>query len=371
MTMIANSLGSGQVGEPVATATWKWPQSSSAVLLLVDGLGASSLDEHAHRAPFLSALDGAGPDGSRSITAGFPTTTATSLGCLGVGAVPGQHGIVGYRVAIPGAGRLMSSLAWDAAVPPGQWQPLATVPERAGIAGVQVVAVGPAKFADSGLNRAVLRGAPLSSAQTAEELVRTAVALANDAVAAGHARLTYVYWGGLDAAGHRYGVASSPWRQALAEADRLARTIAGELPAETDLYVTADHGMVDVAERDRLDVADRPELRAEVEMLGGEARARFVYAPSAALDRVRDTWRSVLGDRAVVLTRQQALAEGLFGPTWRSEVLDRIGDLVVVMRGAWSVVDSAAEPAELLRLVGVHGSLTADELYVPLLHARR
>ena len=36
------------------------------------------------------------------LTAGFPATTATSLGSLGTGRPPGQHGMLGYQVAIPG-----------------------------------------------------------------------------------------------------------------------------------------------------------------------------------------------------------------------------------------------------------------------------
>jgi len=51
---------------------------------------------------------------SGTLTAGFPSTTVTSLGSLGTGLPPSAHGMLGYQVAIPGTGlglHLSSGLA--------------------------------------------------------------------------------------------------------------------------------------------------------------------------------------------------------------------------------------------------------------------
>jgi hypothetical protein len=61
-----------------------------AVVLLVDGLGAALLRRHADAAPFLTSLT------SRDLTAGFPSTTVTSLASFGTGLPPGEHGLPGY-----------------------------------------------------------------------------------------------------------------------------------------------------------------------------------------------------------------------------------------------------------------------------------
>jgi hypothetical protein len=82
------------------------PSTPAACVLLVDGLGAELIRAHADDAPLLHAALQAG----RDLTSGFPSTTAASIASIGTGRAPGSHGIVGYQVAIPGAGKLMSSL---------------------------------------------------------------------------------------------------------------------------------------------------------------------------------------------------------------------------------------------------------------------
>ena len=80
------------------------PPVRAAGLLLVDGLGADLLRRYAADAPFLAGLPDVGP-----LTAGFPSSTATSLTSLGTGTPPGAHGIVGITM------RVGSSAAADAA----------------------------------------------------------------------------------------------------------------------------------------------------------------------------------------------------------------------------------------------------------------
>ena len=78
-------------------AAWLPDGSSEArcvVLLVLDGLGWNQLRKRAGLAPTLSALDG-GP-----ITTVAPTTTATALTSITTGRPPGEHGVVGYRVAL-------------------------------------------------------------------------------------------------------------------------------------------------------------------------------------------------------------------------------------------------------------------------------
>ncbi len=74
------------------------PPVARSCLLIVDGLGWELLRDQPAIAPFLSelAVNGA------PLTAGFPATTVTSLSSLGTGRPPGQHGMLGYQVAIPG-----------------------------------------------------------------------------------------------------------------------------------------------------------------------------------------------------------------------------------------------------------------------------
>jgi hypothetical protein len=185
------------------------------------------------------------------------------------------------------------------------------------------------------------------------------------AAAAGSPSLTYVYDGDLDWTGHRYGVASTAWLQQLSMVDAEAEQLREALPSQTRLLVVADHGMVDSPVEDRTDVDEHPALRDGLVLLGGEARFRHLYCSRGAVTDVTDTWRGFLGDSAQVLTRDEAVAGGWFGAA-ESGVLPRIGDVVVACRGTHGVF-SSVDFAYETTLVGLHGSLTPDEMLIPLL----
>ena len=126
--------------------------------------------------------------------------------------------------------------------------------------------------------------------------------------------------------------------------------------------------MLDVPEDTRLDLDAEPALADGVRVLAGEPRARYVHAEPGAEDDVLAAWREVLGDRAWVASRDEAVAAGLFGPV-DDGVAARIGDVVAIARGSWALVTPEREPGPS-RLAAYHGSLTATELAIPLLVAR-
>jgi hypothetical protein len=338
-----------------------------ACLLLVDGLGWSALREHPTDAPFLTSLAA----GSEPITAGFPSTTAASVSTLGTGLLAGQHGIVGFSFALPD-GVLINALSWHThgggervdlreSFVPEDIQPWPTALERAAAAGVRVTLVVPDIHRGSGLNRAALRGGEVDGVHALGDLAANALA----AVSSSERTLCYAYHGDLDLLGHLYGVGSLPWRLQLNHIDRLAAVIAEGLPSGRQLVVIADHGMVTVPEDGRLDFDTQPALQAGVRLLGGDARARYVYTEPGATDEVLAAWRELVGDRAWIHTRDEAIAAGWFGPVER-HIRDRIGDIIVAARTNFAVVRSKAAP-KLSRLIGHHGSLTTDEQLVPLL----
>ncbi len=334
-------------------------ETGRVCLLVIDGLGLELLRGHQAAAPFLAEL----AFNSRPLTAGFPSTTVTGLGSLGTGLAPGAHGMLGYQVAIPGTERLLNGLHWPKDIDPVAWQPQPTIYERAAAAGVDAVHVAPGLFAASGLTRATLRGAAYRPA----DYLGALAAVTADALAGSERALVSAYHGDLDATGHRYGVSSAAWNNQLAHVDKLAEQIAASLPYGTVMYVTADHGMVNVGPDDRIDAdADGSPLRDGVALLGGEPRARHVYArPGAAAD-VLATWREVLGERAWVMSREEAVKDGLFGASVSEAMAARIGDVVAACAGTWAIVATKAEPLESA-LVGMHGSLTSAEQLVPML----
>jgi hypothetical protein len=324
---------------------------NSACLLMIDGLGWDLLRAHAEDAPFLAAHAA----NQEPLTAGFPSTTATSVSSFGTGMTSGQHGIVGYSFAVP---ELLYALPWrvdgvDArkTLVPEEIQPLPTAFERAGIA---TTIAAPMLQNGSGLTRSVLRGGRF----------RPVFGLGDLAMMVLHNKgFCYAYHGDLDTVGHVYGPGSLAWRLQLRHVDHLVSTIADALPSGVLLAVTADHGMVQMTST--VDFDTEPQLQEGVRLLGGEPRARHVYAEPGAIGDVLAAWRNVLSDKAVVVSREQAIDEGWFGPV-SDRVLPRIGDVIAAALGEVGIVRTVKEALES-GFAGMHGSLTPAEMLVPFL----
>lgn len=335
-------------------------------VLLVDGLGADLIRAHTDLAPTLSALSSPAGD----LCAPCPSTTPVSLATLGTGLPPGAHGILGFVTAVPGqsdaAGqpRALNHIRWGDDPDPDVWQARRTVFEQADAAGVPATAVGPAAYAGSGLTRAVYRGATYTGAVSHGDLCALVLHFLNATPRA----LVHGYIPELDLTGHVRGIGSTAWRAQLAFVDRVVAELVAGLPDDAALIVTADHGMLDVPADTRFDLDRHPDLTDGVRLLAGEPRARYVHAEPGAAADVRDRWREVLGDRAWVGSREEAVASGVFGPV-DDGVAERIGDVVALARGTWALTTPTREPGPS-RLIGFHGSLTATELAVPLRTAR-
>ena len=335
-------------------------------ILLIDGMGADLVAARRDVAPFL------GGRSERTLTAGFPSTTATSLASLGTGIPAGEHGIVGYLLAVPDHERLMNPLKWRLMgegpkvdllkeVVPEQFQPVAASRVQAGGGGRHHRDPGGADVpgrlgADQGgaAGRYFLAQLFVGSPWPR----RWSLALGD-----GDRSLVYAYHGDLDVTGHVRGPNSEAWALELAQIDLMVRLIAERLPAGAAVIVTADHGMVQVDSP--IDFDRQPELQAGVRALGGEPRARYVYAEPGAADDVAAAWRELLGADFTVATRAEAVGWGWFGPRVTSRVAPRIGDVVVVANTDSAVIRSGGEPLQS-RLVGHHGSLTPAEMLVPL-----
>lgn len=339
---------------------------SGACVLLIDGLGADLLDAHAADAPVLAGMRG------RALSVGFPSTTAAGLAAVGTGHRSGEHGMVGYSFLLPGTG-VVNALTWRphpwgddlrGRAEPERVQPLPTTFERAATAGVAVSVVSAAKFEGSGLTRAVLRGGRYVGVHAIGDLAARVRSVIDDG------GFCYGYHADLDMLGHLYGPGSDPWRMQLRQVDRLVESVVDGLPPGGLLAVVADHGMVAVDTARTVDVDDSPGLLRGVAAIGGEVRARHVYVDRGAADDVLAAWRGTLGDRAWVVSRDEAIGAGWFGPRVSDGVRARIGDVIAAARDDVALVRRATEPVES-SFIGHHGSLTTAEQRVPLLLAHR
>jgi hypothetical protein len=337
-----------------------------AVVMLVDGLGLMGLRRHADAAPYLTSMQ------CRELTAGFPSTTVTSLASLSTGVPAGQHGLTGYSTYVEEIDSAVNWLAWrpvgrnddlrDRLVPEVV-QPEPTMWQRAAASGVAVSIVSSRDYDGTGLTRAVFRGGDYRPVTTSGDAVSAAAA----AVDRGHRSLVYTYIPELDFIGHVRGADSDAWIAQLSMVDRHVELLANRLPVGTMLIVIADHGMATIDPDQAVDAdAEGSPLRVGVRALAGEPRMRHVHALPGAASDVLAAWRSTLGEHAWVITRDEAIDAGLFGGSVTPRARARIGDVLAISRGSGGVVQRKRESL-LSSLIGHHGALTDEELLVPLL----
>lgn len=316
---------------------------SQVVLVLIDGLGHQQL---AAAAPHLHVLSEA--VAQPPIDAAFPTTTPAGLASLALGLTPGTHGFVGATFELPDFERVLNPLRWIDDPTPEAVQPEPNVFER--MHGVEVRSHGPAAYADSGMTRTLL-GSALSLGYTDFD-PQTIEAFAG--------RLDYVYLPQLDKTGHVDGPLTDPWLRCLQSIDAQIAVMLRRLPAAAVVVVTSDHGMVDVPDAHRIDVDAAP-FASGVRLMAGEPRMRHLYTDDP--EPVRERWANLLGDRADVLLRSEAIGMGLFGVT--DDILeDRIGDVLAIATGTWAMTSPRIDP-RVSALRGLHGGLTEAELLVP------
>ena len=343
-----------------ARAALELPAAERVCVVLVDGLGLNMLSERSGHTPTMRGLLG----DARTLTAGFPSTTAASMGIFGTGSTPGRTGMLGYTIRSQATGALANMVSWSGLEDPHEVQREPTIFEALSAAGREVTSVGPRRFDGSGMTRAALRGARFVGTESlADRVDATAYELTSPG-------LSYLYWGDVDKIGHHHGWGSWQWGDALSEFDRELGRLLRSLTRGTLVLVTADHGMIDVDPALRWDVAGEPRLKKGVALVAGEPRATHLYLnrdvdPAVVIGR----WRDVLGDHALVIARDEAISRGWFGPV-SDHVRDSIGDILVAATGRATIVDSSTQTHASLGLKGVHGSLTPDEMLIPLLVAQ-
>jgi Type I phosphodiesterase / nucleotide pyrophosphatase len=324
--------------------------AEAVVLLVLDGLGWNALGKHADEMPELAAMAG-GP-----ITTVLPATTASALTSITTGLAPAQHGILGYRMLV--GQEVLNVLRWSVQGGGRAPDPF-DVQRHTAFLGRAVPVVTKVEFRGSGFTQAHLRGGRFVGWHTTTALVEHCLV----EIEAGE-RLVYAYYPGVDSVAHEFGLHARVFRRELAAADALVAALLDALPARAALLVTADHGQVHL-ERDSWIAV--PELAAMTTAMAGDGRFRYLYARKGAARELLAAAREQVGAQAWVWSRAEVLDEGLLGTGATGSVPGRIGDVVLAARDAVAFVDPAL-PNEV-QLRSGHGSLTPDEMLVPLVAA--
>lgn len=343
------------IDDPDHAPDWFPPGLEGAeqiVLLVLDGLGWEQMLARRHLLRGLTLME------AKPITTVAPTTTATALTSIATGLTPGEHGVIGYRMAIDRD--ILNVLRWttskgDAreAIPPESIQ------HDVAFGGQRPPVVVRAEFRDTGFTRVHLGGCRHVPYRMNSTLVAEIVHQLHSGEP-----FIYAYYDGIDKVAHEYGL-NSFYDAELVFVDRMVEYLIQELPAGAALVITADHGQVDVGKRVYM---PNPEVLGNVDQQSGEGRFRWLHAYRGAESDLLAAATEHHSDMAWVVSREQTLDESWFGPKVLPGPLSRLGDVALVAREPIAFEDPADTGPFILQ--GRHGSMTSAEVMVPLLVAR-
>lgn len=353
----------------------------NVVLLLLDGFGLNMLQRALAEAaadPDLRVWRELPADALLApLTSVAPSTTAAALTSLWTGALPAEHGVIGYEVFLKEysliANMLLHSPAsytegvaglrlagFDAAA----FLPVPVLGPHLLLQGVRPHAFLHRSIAFSSLSGMLQREAETAPVFSLSDLFLNLEDLL--AAPARETRYIYIYWSAVDDLSHRYGPQDPRvWREVIAFSQQLRRFLAGRRGGDTLFLLTADHGHISTPKDPALEVRRHPELLNCLAMLpSGEARLPYAFVRPGREERFTEYVRHTWGGRFKAAPAAEFLASGLLGNRGFYEKLpDRLGDYVVIPEeGAYWYFGYKENP-----LLGRHGGLSRTEMLAPLL----
>lgn len=341
-------------------------EARNVVMLVIDGLGYEFLSRHPDSCLYQHLHS--------KIMAVAPPTTTASVSTYLTGVAPQQHGLTGWFTYLRELGSVVTILPWVLRGGGPQLgesgravTELLNLPSFFDRLAVETYSVMPEFLQGSEFNNMVSGQAgkvPYGSLQQCfDEVARLC--------RKGRRKYVYAYWAGFDMLAHGFGVGSEQVASHFRELDDAFEQLVDQLAgSDSTLLVSADHGFVDAPPEKRIDVADHPKLKDCLQVpLCGEPRLAYCYVRH---DRRRQ-FESYVGNNLSGMARlypsHELVESGLYGlGSAHPELASRTGDYTLVMQDRHVIIDGLPgdNPPQL---VGYHGGLSSEEVYVPLILA--
>lgn len=367
MASIVTGLGGEErIYPPLRALDPRGLTSRNVVLLVIDGLGHDYLLERGAGGTLAQHLEA-------RITSVFPSTTASAITTFLTGTAPQQHGLTGWFMHFRELGAVIAVLPFrprhGGGPPAVSVQALLEHVPVFDRVPVSSYVVAPQEIAHSAFNTAHLGRAGLRPYATLDGMFQ---AIERVVRAPGDRRYAYAYWPELDRLAHEHGIASRETAAHLARLDAAFDEFLGAIAGtDTTVIVTADHGFVDAAADEAVELEAHPELARMLRLpLCGEPRAAYCYVDGARREAFADYVTAHLAARADVYDSEYLIESGWFGlGAPHPRLRERTGDFTLVMKSGATIKDGV--PGEERHpKIGVHGGTSEREMYVPLIVAR-
>lgn len=329
----------------------------SICVILVDGLGAQNLKSAGAHASYLNSQS------SEPAMCWFPATTATSITSFATASDPWTNGFLGYQVFNASTNSSMNLLSgWSSFEDGVGYQRMPTIAEQAKLGGIAFHTIAPASYEFSGFTGATMRGNSFQGVNSIEDRFTVAKKLLGEP----ESKIIYLYIPELDQIAHAQGSNSTAWLNQLELVDSQVRNLGSILQKSAGILLTADHGVVDVDINGHI-YLDELIPGDEFRFVGGDTRSLFLYFKNRDdIAKYRKVLEENLGDSCYIVTTAELIAAG-YWKTLSDSSLNVAPDLFVLARKKVALYHRAFAKKKSLQMVGHHGSITNEELSIPLI----
>jgi hypothetical protein len=333
-------------------------KTTSSIVVMIDGLGTYQLATAKAHARFMSQLEG-----KENFYTVFPSTTATALSSLVTGVLPGEHGILGYKIKDPHSGVILNQLSDIGKVSTHPWllHPVLCSEELG--QEVPFTVIGHARFASSPLTQVMYQHANYISANSLDERIHHALTTAETL-----GGLSLVYISELDEIAHKEGFQSAKWSQSLESIDAAMKELVSNASSETGIIITADHGIVDIQHSHHVVLGEEPVFDS-IWAWGGEPRCVQLYVSEGAdAQDVLNRLITLNLPHVSFFSQQEVIASLVFGELHTGAEM-RLGDIFAVAHEGYAIYNVRDATLSGRSMVGQHGGLTSQEMSIPCLLA--
>lgn len=341
---------------------------SKIVVFIIDGLSYSKFVKFNRELGFESVL---------KVSSVFPTTTVAAVTSWFTGRTPKEHGLLGYVLYLREIGSIVNMIEFTypgveggifAGLVKRRLHRLENVFDVLKTKELYGGVLTHAAIANSGLSYLIHRNGHVMTYMYMGDLLATL----RKRLGEEWRGVLYVYWGHLDGLGHKKGPDSEAFDFELV---RLLKEIGSfakdHLPPDALLILTSDHGMVHVPAAGNFFLKPTDSFNKHLSSPpGGEMRMMYLYLRKKSdLEPVASYFTENYPGAAEIIPARDCVADGLFGDgRAHPELYNRIGDAIMLAREryAFTYLYSGGEE----RLLGMHGSLTDEEVFVPAAFVR-
>lgn len=367
MSSIKKVFGGKSAYQPLDNFDISSVSKKNIVLIIIDGLGYEYLLKYGKKSFLYKNL-------KRKITSVFPATTASAMTSFATGVAPQQHALTGWFMYLKELGMVttilpFTSRAGEFDMHKGNIKYKDIYKENSFFKDLKAtsIVIKHKDYVDSSYSFLVTKGARRLGFTNLNGFFRQI----NKAMRINKNRkFVFAYWAKLDSICHRKGSDSKKAKKHFNELDKKILVLAKSLKnTNTTIIVTADHGLIDVREKDKIiELKNHPKFIETLAMpLSGEPRVVYCYVKPSKVKQFKKYVKTEFKKYCVMHESENLIKNNFFGLFKPNKKLNkRIGDFVLIMKENYIMKDAVlGEDGNVF--IGNHGGVSKEEMFVPLI----